>query len=246
VSETAADYGMAGWPFEAVIVGLFVVVMARSHLFYWVGRGVFSGGARLARRALTHQDDLVQPGSAELPASVDADAAGRGSGTSAAGTARSSAPAADAGPARASGRDRAQRLLRTPTARRGLALVHRFGPFAVVLAYLTVGVQTAVFVASGVLRMPYPRFVLASIPGSIAWAFIWGTVGLSAVWAGVRLATASPWALAAVLLAIGALVTWRVVARRRARAGTQTGSDADQAQGAIDDAAPAQRAGARD
>jgi hypothetical protein len=41
---------MGGWPFWAVIAGLFVVVMARSHLFYWVGRGVTSGAARLADR----------------------------------------------------------------------------------------------------------------------------------------------------------------------------------------------------
>ncbi|TKR22485.1 hypothetical protein FA014_16230, partial [Cellulomonas hominis] len=127
---------------------------------------------------------------------------------------------ADAGSAPTAGaaaRARVRRLMRTSTARRGLALVHRFGPFAVTLAYLTVGVQTAVFVGSGMLRMPYPRFLAASVPGSVAWAFVWGTVGLGAVWAAVRLATASPWGLAAVLLVLAALVTWLVV-RRRTRA----------------------------
>jgi membrane protein DedA with SNARE-associated domain len=184
VSDTAAAYGMGGWPFWAVIAGLFVVVMARSHLFYWVGRGVTSGAARLADR-VPGADDPDDP----------------------------------AGPSRRGPAARAhvERLMRTPTARRGLALVHRFGPFAVTLAYLTVGVQTAVFVGSGVLRMPYPRFLAASVPGSVAWAFVWGTVGLGAVWAAVRLATASPWGLAGVLLAVAALVTWAVL-RRRARA----------------------------
>ena len=180
---------MGGWPFWAVIAGLFVVVMARSHLFYWVGRGVTSGAARLADRVPGADDDVPT-------------AAGAGP-----------APA----PRGAAARARVERLMRTPAARRGLALVHRFGPFAVVLAYLTVGVQTAVFVGSGLVRMPYPRFLAASVPGSVAWAFVWGTVGLGAVWAAVRLATASPWGLAAVLVALAALAAW-VVLRRRTRA----------------------------
>lgn len=189
MSDTAAAYGMGGWPFWAVIAGLFVVVMARSHLFYWVGRGVTSGAARLADRVPGADDDV--------PAGADA----------------GPVPA----PRGAAARARVERLMRTPTARRGLALVHRFGPFAVVLAYLTVGVQTAVFVGSGLVRMPYPRFLAASVPGSVAWAFVWGTVGLGAVWAAVRLATASPWGLAAVLVALAALAAW-VVLRRRTRA----------------------------
>lgn len=194
---------MGGWPFWAVIAGLFVVVMARSHLFYWVGRGVTSGAARLADRV---------PG-ADVPPHGD----GRAPGPD--------PVAADAtSPRGAAARARVERLVRTPTARRGLALVHRFGPVAVTFAYLTVGVQTAVFVGSGLARMPYPRFLLASVPGSVAWAFIWGTVGLGAVWAAVRLATASPWGLAAVLLAVAALVTWAVVRRRsRARRAPATG-----------------------
>lgn len=192
MSDTAATYGMGGWPFWAVIAGLFVVVMARSHLFYWVGRGVTSGAARLADR---------------VPGADDAADGGPHDGEHAGAVARRGAVP----------RAHVERLLRTATARRGLALVHRFGPFAVTFAYLTVGVQTAVFVGSGLVRMPYPRFLAASVPGSVAWAFIWGTVGLGAVWAAVRLATASPWGLAAVLVLLAALVT-ALVLRRRARA----------------------------
>ncbi|MEV7972204.1 hypothetical protein [Cellulomonas sp. NPDC089187] len=179
MTDVAAAYGMAGWPFWAVIGALFVIVMGRSHLFYWLGRGVFSGAGRLAERVDERGD---QP-------SVDS--------------------------RWQIWRDHAQRLMRTPTARRGLDLVHRWGPLAVTFAYVTVGVQTAVFVGSGLLRMPYPRFVLASIPGSIAWAFIWGTVGLGAVWAVVRLSLASPWALAGVLVLLVAVITAAVVVRRR-------------------------------
>ncbi len=195
---------MGGWPFWAVIAGLFVVVMARSHLFYWVGRGVTSGAARLADRV---------PG-------AEGDAADADDATTARG-----------GVARA----HVQRLMRTPTARRGLGLVHRFGPFAVVLAYLTVGVQTAVFVGSGLVRMPYPRFLAASVPGSVAWAFVWGTVGLGAVWAAVRIATASPWGLAAVLVVLAALLTWAVLRRRSRAARTAAGGEP------AADAAPAEQ-----
>ncbi|WP_263118925.1 hypothetical protein [Cellulomonas sp. RIT-PI-Y] len=175
MTDAAAVYGMAGWPFWAVIGALFVIVMGRSHLFYWLGRGVFTGAGRLA--------DRVDQPTAEGRLHVL--------------------------------RGHAQRLTTTPTARRGLALVHRWGPLAVTFAYVTVGVQTAVFVGSGLLRMPYPRFLLASIPGSIAWAFIWGTVGLGAVWAAAQLALASPWALAGVLALLAGVVALVVLRRRR-------------------------------
>lgn len=195
----AAAYGMAGWPFWAVVTGLFVVVMARSHLFYWLGRGVLGGARRIV-----HTGDA-----GNLPRATAEPAAGP------TGVDRGHAPRAAR--RRVDRVDRVDRLLGTPPARRGLALVHRWGPLAVTAAYLTVGVQTAVFVASGLVRMPYARFVAASVPGSIAWAFVWGTVGLGAVWAAVRLAAASPWALAGVLV-LAVAVGVVVVARRRRRA----------------------------
>ena len=109
------------------------------------------------------------------------------------------------------------------TAQRGLSLVRRWGPVAVTLAYLTVGLQTAVFAAAGLVRIPYPRFLLASIPGALAWAVVWATVGLSAVWAGAALLAASPWALAG-LLAVVVLLVGGLVRSRRAR-GPARGAD---------------------
>ncbi|MFS0704507.1 DedA family protein [Cellulomonas sp. 179-A 9B4 NHS] len=113
--------------------------------------------------------------------------------------------------------DRLAGFAGTPLARTGLALVHRWGPLAVTAGYLTVGVQTAVFAAAGLLRMPYLRFTVASLPGSAAWAAVWGTIGLSAVWGAVALAAGSPWGVAA-LLAAAAVVTLVVVRARRRRA----------------------------
>jgi hypothetical protein len=219
VTETAAAYGMDGWPIGAVVAALFGIVMARSHLLYWLGRGVFSGAARLADRT---------PGADDGTGADEGTGGEDGTGDDAGAAAGSSAPvaasaSADGSRRGAAARARVQRLLRTGTARRGLALVHRWGPFAVTFAYLTVGLQSAVFVGSGLVRMPYLRFSVASVPGSIAWALIWGTVGLAAVWAAVRLATASPWALTGVVVALAGLVTWRVLRRRSGVRGTAGG-----------------------
>lgn len=120
---------------------------------------------------------------------------------------------------------RAQPWAQSPGARRGLTLVHRWGPVAVTFAYVTVGLQTAVMVAAGLVRMPYLRFTLASLPGAAAWAVVWGTVGLGAVWAAVGLAAASPWAAAVAGAALVAAVVWGVRSRRRGRtAGTGEGT----------------------
>lgn len=100
----------------------------------------------------------------------------------------------------------------SPSGRRAAEVLHRVGPFAVTLAYLTVGAQTAVFAAAGLARMSYPRFVLASVPGCIAWAFVWATVGLGALYGAVALAARSPWLLGAVAVALAALV---IAVRRR-------------------------------
>lgn len=198
MTDVAAAYGMAGRPMWFVFAALFVIVMARSHLFYWLGRGVHQGAAHLADLGLP--PGAAEPADTGLPAPDD--------------------------PGRAAAlRARARRLLRTPAARRGLALVHRWGPLGVTFAYVTVGVQTAVFVGAGLLRMPYLRFTAASVPGSVAWAAIWGTVGLGVVWGAVGLAATSPWALAgavAVLAAGAAVVVHR--GRRRSDPAARAGA----------------------
>lgn len=129
----------------------------------------------------------------------------------------------------------------SPSGRRAGEVLHRVGPFAVTLAYLTVGAQTAVFAAAGLARMSYPRFVLASVPGCIAWAFVWATVGLGALYGALALAARSPWLLAgvAVVLAVLAAAVRRRSARRRASArapGSVDPGDAGHAPVAADEA----------
>lgn len=113
----------------------------------------------------------------------------------------------------ASGRDeRLRRLAERPGLQRAERAVGRFGAPAVTLCFLTVGVQTAVNLAAGALRMPLVRYVPALLLGTAIWAGIYVTVGLavlSAVWGG------RPW-LALVALAVVALaaVVASVVRRR--------------------------------
>lgn len=173
-TDVAAAYGLAGKPFVVVLLVLFAIVLARSHLTYWAGRGVVRG-ARYGQERIG--------GPARWRAMVLR-----------IGTFAASAPA-----------------------RRGLALLRRFGPVAVTLAYVTVGVQTAVFAGSGVLRMPYARFALASVPGAAAWALVWATVGFGAVWAELALAARSSLALAGALVMLGTVVAGLVVRARRRR-----------------------------
>lgn len=116
-----------------------------------------------------------------------------------------------------------ERWTSTRAAQRGLDLVRRWGAVAVTLAYLTVGLQTAVFASAGLIRMRYLRFTIASIPGSIAWAVIWATVGFGAVWAGVRLFVASPVAGVAVVLLLAVAIGW--VVRRRLQRNAATADE---------------------
>lgn len=175
MTDVAREYGLGGLPVAVVLVALFAIVLARSHLTYWAGRAVARGA---------QHEGLRRRGPAWWQRTVE----------------------------------RAARVSATPGARQGIALVHRWGPAAVTLAYVTVGVQTAVFLGSGLVRMPYLRFTLASVPGSVAWAVVWGTVGMGAVWGAVTLAAGSPWGLAAlgaVVLVLGTVVG--ATARRRRR-----------------------------
>lgn len=74
------------------------------------------------------------------------------------------------------------RWLASPALDRGRGAVERCGIAAVPLCYLTVGVQTVVLAAAGVLRMRWLRFTIAQSLGALAWATIYATIGF-AVWA---------------------------------------------------------------
>jgi membrane protein DedA with SNARE-associated domain len=99
-----------------------------------------------------------------------------------------------------------------PIVTRAESWVRRIGPPAVTLGYLTVGVQSAINAAAGMLRMPLRRFLPALAAGALLWAVLYATVGLAVVdaWLGNL-----SWWWAAV--AVGALVVVVLVSRRLER-----------------------------
>ncbi|NYF99181.1 VTT domain-containing protein [Janibacter cremeus] len=117
-------------------------------------------------------------------------------------------------------------------------LVNSWGPLAVVVCFLTVGIQTAVNGTAGITRMPLRRYLPAVTLGSIIWAALYATVGLAA--ARAWLAAAARWpgtvAAVAVLLVIAVVVIiWR---RRRAvatRSATLTATAREAVPAASDD-----------
>lgn len=100
---------------------------------------------------------------------------------------------------------------------RGRDAIHRWGLVMIPLCYLTVGFQTLVIAAAGMLRIRWVVFTLVQLPGAVAWGLIYATIGF-AVWGAALAAIAgSPLALAglaAILLIVGTTI---VLAHRRRR-----------------------------
>jgi membrane protein DedA with SNARE-associated domain len=116
--------------------------------------------------------------------------------------------------------DRYSQLAARPVVRRSEEFVRRYGPPAVTVSFLTVGVQTAVNLAAGALRMPLAYYAPALFAGALIWAAIYVTVGLAVLEALVG--GASGWLLLAglaallVVLVVGRLVRRRVLGRNGA------------------------------
>lgn len=101
----------------------------------------------------------------------------------------------------------------------GRRSIERWGLVVVPLCYLTVGFQTVVLAAAGVLRITWLRFSLAQLPGALAWGLIYTTIGFAA-WEAILLAAAgSPWALAGLIALLVVLAATLVSRRARARRG---------------------------
>jgi membrane protein DedA with SNARE-associated domain len=106
-------------------------------------------------------------------------------------------------------------------------LLQSLGPVAVSLSYLTIGVQTAVHLTAGVMRMPLHRYVPASLVGSAAWAALYATIGLAALQAWIA-AEAGSWIGVVALVGLVALsVGASLLLRRRARQPAEARSAAE-------------------
>lgn len=105
------------------------------------------------------------------------------------------------------------RWVDAPALERGARILNRWGPPAITVSFLTVGLQTVMNAAAGASRMRWPVYLLAMVPGCIAWAFIYATIGFTVLWAVIGAAAGSPWGVAVLVLlvaAVAALVWWRV------------------------------------
>lgn len=106
-----------------------------------------------------------------------------------------------------------------PKISRAINQLNRWGPPLVTVSFFTIGFQTMVNAAAGLIRMPWVRYTIAMVIGCIAWALIYATIGIAAFEAAVALAAHSPWALAGVIVAVAAaaaaVVT--VISRRHRR-----------------------------
>lgn len=114
---------------------------------------------------------------------------------------------------------RAHRALSHQGTQTGVAAIRRWGLLIVPVAYLTVGFQSMVMAGAGVLRIPWPRFTLAQVPGAVAWAGIYSTIGF-AIWnAALAAAAGSPAGIAVlvVLVVLAALIVTVLAIRRRHR-----------------------------
>lgn len=110
--------------------------------------------------------------------------------------------------ARGTANTRWRRMLESPHYATGQRWLDRWGAPAVTLSFLTVGIQTMVNLAAGVMRMPLRKYIPATAIGSVLWAFMYGTVGFIGWVAIERLWAFSPWLvlLLVLLLVLGIIV----------------------------------------
>lgn len=90
--------------------------------------------------------------------------------------------------------------------RRAERLVARFGAPIVTVSFVTIGFQSAIQAASGLLRMPWlRRFVPAAVVGAAIWATVYTTIGLAVLYATIgRLGWG--WGLAALAAVVAVIV----------------------------------------
>ncbi|MBB6120305.1 DedA family protein [Nocardiopsis algeriensis] len=114
-----------------------------------------------------------------------------------------------------------------PRLTRAEDLINRYGAPVITLSFLTVGMQSAVNLAAGVVRMRFPKYMAAMFVGGLMWAGLWGLVIAGAVGAWLTLFLNSPWTAAAVVAVAGALVAAMAVRSRRraARRAAEAGED---------------------
>lgn len=127
---------------------------------------------------------------------------------------------------------RLRRRLDGARATRTVAALNRWGLPVVTVSFLTIGFQTLVNAMAGFTRMRWGRYTVAMVPGCVAWAAIYATVGFAAITGWMNLQGAWKWvSLGAIVgLVIAGLVIAGHVRRMRQRVTTdRADSETDRA-----------------
>ncbi|MDO5083462.1 MAG: VTT domain-containing protein [Arachnia propionica] len=125
------------------------------------------------------------------------------------------------------GNTRWRRALETRAYRRASALINRWGPPAISVSFLFVGVQTMTNLAAGVTRMPLRRYLPAVTVGCMIWALIYGTVGFISWELLIRAWELNPVLTVVVATALlGSLGLWLTLIRVNRRRAGSTPSEA--------------------
>lgn len=98
---------------------------------------------------------------------------------------------------------------------KGAKLVARYGSVAIPFAFLTIGLQTLIIASAGIAGITWRVFILSAIPGWLAWATIYTTIGLAAWKALVLAAAGSPVGIALISLATLTLIAFIVIRSRK-------------------------------
>jgi membrane protein DedA with SNARE-associated domain len=92
--------------------------------------------------------------------------------------------------------------------------VATWGAPVVTVSFLTIGIQTLVNLAAGVMRMPLRRYIPALTLGAILWAFLYATVGFATFAGWRRVYEMSPTAavitLVVLLAGLVGYIVWQV------------------------------------
>jgi len=116
--------------------------------------------------------------------------------------------------------------------RRAEQAIARWGAPVVALSFLTVGFQTAANFVAGSLKLPLTRYLPALFVGGLAWAIIYATVGIGVLeftLFALRHHPGAWWVVVVIVLAIAALIVWRI---RRAHTNEAPADNADNAENA--------------
>lgn len=123
-------------------------------------------------------------------------------------------------------RTRVGHLMSRPGYRKAESMLTKWGPIAVSVSFLTIGIQTLVNLAAGAARMPQRRYLPAVTIGCVMWAFLYGTVGMVGFESFRLLYDRSPLgAITAAAIALAAIVAFVVITFRHRTHGPAAKSD---------------------